>query len=122
MDTDKKKILVAEDEKPMANALKLKLESEGYQVVLAFNGKEAIEALESEKFDLLLLDLVMPEKTGFDVLEEIKSKNLSIPVIVLSNLAQEEDIGKAKKFGVINYFVKSNTSLSEISEHIKKII
>ncbi|MBT6757368.1 MAG: response regulator, partial [Candidatus Jacksonbacteria bacterium] len=69
---DKKRILIVEDEKPMGHALELKLESEGFEVSTASNGVEALEVLEKETFNLVLLDLVMPKKDGFEVLTELK--------------------------------------------------
>src|SRR5210317_829573 len=103
-----KKILIAEDEKPMARALGLKLEHNGFEVTNAYNGQEALDAMAEEKFDLLLLDLMMPKVGGFEVLEEIKKKKIDIKVIVTSNLSQPEDSEKARSLGAIDYFVKSN--------------
>lgn len=117
-----KKILIAEDEKPMSKALEIKLGRAGYDVKAAYNGEEAIEMLKKEKFDLLLLDLIMPKKDGFDVLEEIKSKKIKTAVIVLSNLGQEEDINKAKALGAKDFFIKSDTPIAQILEHIQKIL
>lgn len=117
-----KKILIAEDEKPMSKALEIKLGRAGYDVKAVYNGEEAIEMMKKEKFDLLLLDLIMPKKDGFDVLEEIKSKKIKTAVIVLSNLGQEEDINKAKALGAKDFFIKSDTPIAQILEHIQKIL
>ena len=114
-----KKILVAEDERPLAKALELKLSHSGYEVTVATNGQEALDKLQNGGFDLVLLDLMMPVLDGFSVLEKLKSQNISVPVIVTSNLGQKEDIDKAKKLGAKEYFIKSNTQLSEIVEYIK---
>jgi DNA-binding response OmpR family regulator len=116
------KILVAEDERPMARALELKLSKAGYQVKLAFDGEEALQALDREKFDLLLLDLMMPKKDGFVVLVAIREKAIGLPVIVSTNLSQEEDIAKAKELGADDYFVKSNTPISKVVEYIDKLL
>ena len=121
MDKKTQKILVVEDEKPMARALELKLTHEGYKVKTAFNGKEALEVLKKEKFDLMILDLVMPQSDGFDVLRELKSVGKVPPTIVLSNLSQDEDIAKVTNMGAGHYFVKSNTPLSAIVQKVNEI-
>lgn len=118
--TKKIKILIAEDERPIANALSLKLTHEGFDVKISSNGKEALSELESEPFDLLILDLMMPEIGGFEVLARIKEKNIKVVVFVASNLSQAEDIKKAKELGAIDFFVKSDTPVSEIVLKIKK--
>ena len=114
----KRKILIAEDEKPIARALTLKLEKAGFDVITVFNGQEALDALEKGGVDLLLLDLMMPIMDGFTVLEKIKEKKIEVKIFITSNLGQESDIEKAKKLGVTNFFVKSNVSIAEI---IKKV-
>lgn len=116
-----KKILIAEDERPLSKALELKLTNEGYQITPAYNGAEAIEKIQAEKFDLLLLDLVMPEKDGFAVLEHIKKQGVKLPTIVLTNLSQDQDRDKAKKLGATDFFIKSDSPISEIVKYVKKI-
>lgn len=116
------KILIAEDEKQMAHALELKLKKSGFEPKVAYNGIEAIKILEKEKIDLVLLDLMMPEKDGFGVLEDMKQKKISVPVIVSTNLSQEDDVKKAKDLGAKDYFVKSDTPINEVVEHIKKVL
>jgi DNA-binding response OmpR family regulator len=120
--SDTKKILVADDERAMANALKLKLEHEGFTVDTAANGVEALNLLKKNSYELLLLDLVMPKKDGFAVLAEMKDEKIKTPVIVTSNLGQEEDQKKVAAFGVKGYFIKSNTPITELVSHIKKAV
>lgn len=115
-----KKILVAEDEKPLAKALEIKLSKEGFDVSIVSNGEEAISLLSKENFDALILDLIMPKKDGFAVLEYLKGKNKKLKIIVLSNLAQEEDFKKAKALGAKSYFVKSNTPIVELVNYVKE--
>ena len=115
----KKRVLVAEDERSMARALALKLESEGFEVVNAYDGQEALDALGKGKFNVMLLDLIMPEVDGFKVLEEMKAKKISVPVIVSTNLSQSEDETRARDLGAKDYFVKSNTSISDVVKHVK---
>jgi len=116
----KKKILIAEDERPMARALELKLSHEGYDVTYAANGQEALDFLKKDKFDIILLDLMMPKVDGFGVLEEMKAKKMKIPVIILSNLSQVEDEERAKKMGAKDFFIKSNTPIANIIDYVKK--
>jgi DNA-binding response OmpR family regulator len=115
-----KRILIAEDEKPMANALSLKLGSVGFEVTLVYDGESAISAVKTSPFDLILLDLVMPVKDGFYVLTELAKLKITTPVIVSSNLSQEEDIKRAKELGARDYFIKSDITLSEIVEKVKQ--
>jgi DNA-binding response OmpR family regulator len=117
-----KKILIAEDEKAMANAVKLKLEKNGMEAVVANNGLEAVEELKKGNYDLALLDLMMPIKDGFEVLEDAKKLGIKTPIIVASNLSQNEDIQKAKDMGAIDFFVKSDTPIVEVVEKVKKAL
>ncbi len=116
----KKKILILEDEKPLAHALELKLTHEGFEVVTTDNGEMGISILMKEKFDLVLTDLIIPGLDGFGVLEAIKAKKLNVPVIVMTNLNQDEDKQRATELGAVDFFVKSNSTLSEIVETVKK--
>lgn len=114
MSAQSKKILIVEDEKPLAHALELKLTQVGYQTRTAGNGEEALKILEAETFDLILLDLILPKTDGFKVLGELKQRKLKTPVMVTSNLGQEEDVKRAKELGAIDYFVKSDTPLADL--------
>lgn len=106
----------------MAKALELKLNSSGFEAKAVFDGDEALEELAKTKYDLMLLDLMMPKKDGFGVLEEMKAKGIKIPVIVSTNLSQEGDIAKVKELGAKDYFVKSDTPITEVVKHVKKIL
>ncbi len=114
-----KKILIVEDEKPMARALELKLKHADFDAKAVFNGEECISELEKEKYDLILLDLVMPRMDGFSVLKKIKEMKIDTPVIIISNLSQKDDESKAKELGAKDFFIKSNTSIASIVEKIK---
>ncbi|HTY39625.1 MAG TPA: response regulator [Candidatus Paceibacterota bacterium] len=118
----KKKILVGEDEHPMAQALTLKLSHAGFEVTNVANGEDVLRSLEAGHFDLVLLDLVMPKLDGFGVLARLKEKKDPTPVIVLSNLGQEEDAEKAKKLGARAYYIKSDTPIVNIVEHVKEFL
>lgn len=122
MPEQSKKILIVEDEKPMARALELKLTHSGFEVKSAPNGEEALKILEQETFDLILLDLVMPKMDGFKVLEELSARGIKSKVIVTSNLSQQEDIKRAKALGAQDYFIKSNTPIANIVEYVNKAL
>jgi len=119
---NKSKILIADDNKAIAMALDLKLQNEGFEVKTVFNGKEALDLLEKEKFDLLVLDLIMPQLDGFGTLKIIKEKGIKLPVIVSSDLSQTEDINKVKELGAVDFFIKSDMSVVEMVEKIKEFI
>lgn len=115
-------ILIAEDEKQLSALLELSLKSEGYDVTVESNGEAIIKALESKKFDLLLLDIIMPKKNGFEVLESLKEKNIKLPILVISNLSQQEDFERAKALGAQGFIIKSEVSLEEIIKRTKEIL
>ena len=110
------KILLVEDDRFLIKAVYTKLTQKGFEVVLANDGDEAISKAKTEKPELVLLDMVLPKKSGFEVLRELKGnpETASIPVFILSNLAQDQDIQEGKALGAEDYIVKSNTSLSAI--------
>lgn len=117
-----KRILIAEDEKAISKALELKLAHEGFEVKAVFNGVELLSLLEKEKFDLILLDLVMPKLDGFGVLEILNCKGNKIPIIVSSNLSQQEDYQRAKKLGATDFLIKSETPVAEMVKKIKNYL
>jgi len=117
-----KKVLIIEDEKTLARALELKLSRAGLNVRVVFNGEEGLAQLEKETFDLILLDLIMPKMDGFEVLRRLAEMQLKTPVIVLSNLSQENDMKRTKDSGARDFFIKSNTSISTIVDKATKIL
>ena len=124
MAKNKIKILLAEDDRFLSKVMGNKLSRKGYDVIIAGDGVEAISKIKSETIDLVLLDLVMPNKDGFDVLEEIKKsgKFKKLPIIVLSNLGQDEDIKRAKALGAYDYMVKSDMPINDVIIKIEKIL
>ncbi len=114
-----KKILIIEDEKPMAKVLKMKLEKHGYEVEAVFDGLQGLEELRKDTYDLAILDLIMPNLDGFGVLETAREEKLKTPIIVASNLSQPDDAERSKALGSIGYFVKSNTSLQDLVKQIE---
>ncbi|KKW17038.1 MAG: hypothetical protein UY56_C0005G0063 [Parcubacteria group bacterium GW2011_GWA1_50_14] len=117
-------ILIAEDEEFILRALEDNLRQEGYDVVSAKDGEEAIEMIKEKKPNLILLDLLMPKKDGFAVLEELKRNPelRLIPVVVLSNLGSDHDIKRALQLGATDYFVKSQHPIAEVIEKVKKVL
>ncbi len=117
-----KKIALIEDDINIGEMYKIKLELSGYSVVTAEDGKSGLKLIEKEKPDLVLLDILLPKKDGFEVLEEIKKskdeKIKSIPIIAMSNLSSNEDINEAKRLGASDYLVKAKTSPRDITDKI----
>lgn len=116
------KVLIADDDSIVSDVLSRKLLVAGFEVSVVDNGQKALDKLKEEKFDLLLIDLTMPEVDGFQVLAEIKELNLKMPIIVMSNLSQPEDIKKAKSLGAWNYIVKSSVNVKDIVEEVRQCI
>ncbi|HSE29338.1 MAG TPA: response regulator [Candidatus Saccharimonadales bacterium] len=105
-------VLIIEDEEALAKALKQRFEADGFLATVALDGVEAIPLIESNSFDLIILDILMPNLDGWDVLESVRDKNKL--VLVLSNLSQPEDIRRAKSLGAKDYLVKSHVSLTKV--------
>lgn len=117
-----KSILVVEDENPLAKVLQDKLVSSGFHVEIVFNGEDALKKIHDKNFDLILLDIILPKIDGFRVLDKLKEMKINIPVIVLSNLGQREDLKKAIDLGAVEYFVKSDVTLSDIASYVEDFL
>jgi len=119
-----KKILFIEDEAVMQKAVSEFLGINGYSVVSALDGELGINSARFTKPDLILLDIILPKKNGFDVLKDLRTnpETKSIPVIVLTNLSQMDDVSKMLELGVTNYLVKSDQSLKDILAVVKKTL
>lgn len=120
----KKKILIIEDDKFLAKMLSKMLESHGYEVALAINGREGLLKVSTENPKLVLLDIILPDIDGFDLLETIKKdvKTKKIPVIIISNLGQQEDIQQGKALGAKDYLVKSEIKLDQVVDKVRKYL
>ena len=110
-------MLVVEDNAEMRILVEAALDE--YSLKFSSSLKDAKDSVSRERFDLILLDVILPELDGFSVLAQLKEKGNKTPVIVLSNLGQDEDRAKAKALGAIDYMVKSNAPLSDIVEVVK---
>jgi len=117
-------ILVVEDDKFLLKALSAKLKSTGFEVGTAMDGDEGLKYLAAHKPDLILLDLIMPKKNGFEFLEEAKASKtlLKCPVVILTNLGQESDIKKGLDLGAKDYLVKTKFSLQQVVEMVNKYL
>lgn len=118
------KILVAEDDQDFGNIYRAKLSESGYTFKIVDKGNQIIEAVEDFKPDLIVLDLVMPGKSGAEILEELKKNDSwkSIPVVIVSNLERKEEVYLCRKLGAADYLVKVRTSMDEILGRIKTLL
>lgn len=103
-----KTILIADDERDMVETISLKLKAEGFDIITAYNGIQALESAKTKKPDLILLDIVMPELNGYQVCRELKKNNTfkQIPIIMLTAKAQESDKFWGKETGADEYLTK----------------
>lgn len=117
----KTKITLIEDDEILSKVLYAELVDAGFEVAQAFDGEAGLELVRSKRPDLVLLDLVLPKKHGFDVLQELKRspETTSIPVIILTLLGEDEDIKKGLQLGANDYLVKSSHAMAEIVEKVK---
>lgn len=110
------KILLIEDDLPLLRMYQVAFRNSGHKFIHAIDGEEGLKVIQGEKPDLVLLDLVLPKKSGFKVLEEVKKdpKLKATPVICLSVLHQQEDIDKCKLLGADDYIVKTDSTPQEV--------
>ena len=116
------KILIAEDDPFLSKIMSNRLREEGYDVDTVGDGEEAIEKIRNDGYDLVMLDLIMPIKTGFEVLQGLKESDVRIPVLVFTNLAQDEDKKEVLELGAKGYYVKSDIAMDELVTTIKQFI
>ena len=119
-----KRILIAEDDKFQSQIYRLSLSKEVYDIVMAADGRQTMEEARRQKPDLILLDLLMPVKDGFEVLQELKDDpNLkNIKIIVLTNLGDRKDLEEVRRLGVSDFLVKANISIAEMVAKVKAIL
>lgn len=118
------KITIIEDDQVLARVLQDELEEAGFSVSVIEDGEIALTGIENERPDLVLLDLLLPNKHGFVILEEMKKSAVlrNIPVIILSMLGSDDDIKKGLQLGANDYFVKSQHPVAEIVEKVKNFL
>ena len=119
-----KRILIVEDEKPLANALKKIFTEAGFDVSIADDGEQALRTIKDRSFDLILLDIIMPKKDGFAFLELLgETAKSPMPIVmIMSNLGQELYQEKAKKLGAVEYLVKANSPMARIVERVEALL
>ncbi|MFH0819375.1 MAG: response regulator [Patescibacteria group bacterium] len=118
------KILLVEDDEMLHGMYTQKFGKEGYEVISAYNGVEGVEKSTTEMPEIILLDIIMPKMDGFVALKKIKDNpaTKNIPVVMLTNLGQEEDVKKGKELGATDYFIKANHTPAEIVAKVKEIL
>ena len=119
-----KTILIVEDDKFLRELIAKKLAQEGYEISEAIDGEEGIKKIKEEKPGLVLLDLILPGIDGFEVLSKMREDPslVQIPVIILSNLGQKEDIERGLKLGAVDYLIKAHFTPAEIIEKVKNVL
>ncbi len=124
MSEHKKKILIIEDDEHVSRVYEMKFLKEGYTTVLIASGEEATERVIEERPDLIILDLMVPKKDGFAILEEIKKNpdTANIPVLVLSNLGGKIDQDRAITLGANEYMIKVSHSMQEVVDKAKSYL
>ena len=124
MADQKTKILLVEDEEMLANMYEVKFQNEGFILIKALDGMQGLELGKQEKPDFILLDIIMPKMDGFSVLKSLKEDpaTKAIPVMLLTNLGQDEDVKRGKELGSVGYLVKANVTPSEVVDAVKKEI
>lgn len=124
MANNHKKVLLVEDDEMLHTMYTQKFAKEGYEVFSAYNGAEGLQMVDEKKPDVILLDIIMPKMDGFVALKKLKKNEntAKIPVILLTNLGQEEDIRKGKELGADDYFIKANHTPQEIVAKVKEVL
>jgi DNA-binding response OmpR family regulator len=117
-----KKILIVEDEEVLIELLKRKLTQEGYQVLIARDGEEGLKVARKITPDLILLNLLLPKRSGFEIMEEMakEEKLRGIPVIVISNSGKREELERAKNLGAKDWLIKIEFDPKKTIEKVKK--
>jgi two-component system, OmpR family, alkaline phosphatase synthesis response regulator PhoP len=121
---DKKKILIVEDDNILQKALQEFLAGEGFDIFSALDGEEGVTMVKTKNPDLVLLDIILPRKDGYEVLAEIKADEATkkIPVILLTNLGSLNDVEKALELGATTYLIKADYKLEEVAKKVKEVL
>lgn len=117
-------VLLVEDDEFLAELYATKLTLEGFEIALATDGEKAVRLLEQKKPDLVLLDIVLPKLDGFEVLKRIKENpsTQGVPVILLTNLSQKDEVAKGLALGAVDYLIKAHFMPSEVIAKIKHVL
>jgi DNA-binding response OmpR family regulator len=119
-----KKILLVEDDPFLIDIYKTKLKESGFSVEVADDGEDALRKVKDKKPALVVLDIVLPQIDGWEILRKIKSetKLKNLKVIILSNLGQKEEVEKGIKMGAAKYLIKAHYTPTQVVEEIKKLL
>lgn len=117
-----KTILIAEDDPFLSKIIRNRLAEEGFAIDTATDGDETLKKLSTNTYALVTLDLIMPNKNGFEVLAELKKQKIKVPVLVFTNLAQSEDEREVMSLGAKGYYVKSDISIDELVKTVKQYV
>ena len=112
---DPKRILVVDDDPDFVEIIRMRLLADGYEVITAADGEEALERVKLEKPDVMLLDVMMPKLDGLKVLQKIRKLNKRLPVFILTAYSNPERFDLAKKYDAAGFIVKTNDLKREIS-------
>lgn len=123
-DNKKEKILLIEDDALIVRMYQVKFNSSGYEVLIAFNGKDGLQLAKDKKPNIILLDILMPKMDGFKTLELLKknSETNPIPVIILTNVGKEESIQKGLSMGATDYLVKARLTPIQVVRKIEEVL
>ncbi len=115
-------MLIIEDDKFLLKLYSNKLEKEGFEVLSSLTGQEGLNKIAAKEVDIIILDLILPGKNGFEVLSELKlnPKTKNTPVIILTNLGQDSDIKKGLELGASAYLVKTEFSVNQLPQIVKE--
>ncbi len=124
MPQNNKKVLVAEDDIFLSQLLSTRLEKVGINVLKSFDGEETLEIIKRERPDLILLDIILPKKSGFEVAEEIASNPMlrGIPIIITSNLGQDSDVERGMSLGVVEYLIKAKVNIDDLIAKVQNYL
>jgi DNA-binding response OmpR family regulator len=122
--TTVKRVLLVEDDRFLRRACEASLQQRGFEVRTATDGEEGLALATSQRFDIILLDLLMPKKPGIEVLAALKSNESTarIPVLILSNSSRDEDKRRAVELGANGYYVKANLSLKTLGDEVTRLV
>lgn len=123
-DEKSKKVLIVEDEQTLLKTIEFTLKDKGYEVFTAMDGEVASSLIKEKKPDIVLLDILLPKKNGLEVLQEMKDdpEVANTPVLLLTNLSDEESISQGVSMGARGYFVKSDMTLEEVAEKVAEVL
>jgi DNA-binding response OmpR family regulator len=118
------KILLVEDDEALREIYQARFTAENFQVITAADGESALSRAVAEKPDIIILDIMMPKISGFDVLDILRAtpETKNVKIVIMSALSQPSDVEKGKKLGAAAYLVKSQSTLTDVVEKVKEVM